>query len=122
MAPVVILATNNNLTFNTVAQSGVITNIQVTVVSNQRTGKSSNHNQRLHQRRHQSDPITGLNTASASKEPAACHQYHLYRPPSSSPTLTNEGNAVFNDNFDTIRPVLVWEAEDFNYNVAAIRC
>ncbi len=113
VAPVVILATNNNLTFNTVAQSGVITNIQVTVVSTSGLVNPTTTTN-VYTSAGTNLTITGLNTASASVSlPLVTNTIYTA---TILVTDSNEGNAVFNDNFDTIRPVLVWEAEDFNYN------
>jgi hypothetical protein len=112
-APIVILATNDHLTFTAVAQSGVITNVQVTVVA---TGGLVNPTTttNVYTSAGTNLTISGLNTATANVSlPLASNTIYSIN---ILVTDSNEGNAVLTDNFDTLRPVLVWEAEDFNYN------
>ncbi|HEY4414650.1 MAG TPA: hypothetical protein VGO57_03075 [Verrucomicrobiae bacterium] len=113
VAPNVILATNNNLTFNVVAQNGTITNIQLTVksvtglanpITNTVTYTSPSTN----------FTVVGLNTVTASVSyPLASNTTYTV---TIQATDSNQDTALANAAFDTMSPVLVWEAEDFNYN------
>lgn len=113
VAPAVVMATNDNLTFTAVAQSGTITNIQLTVTAVKGLVNSQT-NTTTYTATSPELTISGLNTASAN----------VSFPLDSNTTYTvtilatdsNEGTALANASFDTIRPVLLWEAEDFNFD------
>ncbi|MDB6068006.1 MAG: hypothetical protein JWR26_4214 [Pedosphaera sp.] len=113
MTPNVILATNSNFSFTAVAQSGTITNVQVTVhsVSGMVNGTTNNA---VYGNTSTNLTITGLGTASTTVSyPLASNTTYSI---SVLVTDSNLGNATGTASFDTIRPVLVFEAEDFNYN------
>lgn len=113
MSPTVILATNNNLTFGAVAQSGTITNIQVTVIaSTNMVNPTITTN--VYDTTTPALTISGLNTASANVS-LPLNSNTTYNV-TIKVTDSNQDVASANNNFDTLRPVLVWEAEDFNFN------
>lgn len=110
-APTVIMATNNNMTFTAVAQSGAITNVQVTVVSS-----SGMVNPVVTTNVYDTNSLTisGLNTATANVSlPLATNTAYTV---TILITDSNQGIATASQSFDTIRPVQVFEAEDFNFN------
>ncbi len=113
VAPAVIQATNRNMTFTAVAQSGTITNIQLTVTAV--TGLvNPTTNTTIYTTPSTNFTVSGLNTASANVSfPLATNTAYTVVIVA---TDSNQGNAVANASFDTIQPVLLWEAEDFNYN------
>lgn len=109
----VIMATNTSLTFNAVAQSGVITNVQVTVTAS--TGLvNPTTNTTVYSTALTNLNISGLNTvlAGASVPLTSNTMYSV--------TIlaidSNGGLSSAVTAFDTIQPTLVWEAEDFNFN------
>jgi len=109
----VILATNQNYTFTAVAQSGVITNVELSVTSTTGLINPTTTNI-LYTLASTNLTVTGLNTTGVT----------VSFPLASNVTYTINGlvtdshgqNALASSTFDTLQPVLVWEAEDFNYN------
>jgi hypothetical protein len=109
----VIQSTNRNFTFGAVALSGNITNLQVTVTAisglvypttNIYTYTTPSTNL----------TVIGLNTPSATASiPLSSNVTYSI---TVLATDSNAGTAVGTANFDTIVPVFVFEAEDFNYS------
>ena len=109
----VILATNQNFTFGAVAQSGNITNIQVTVTATAGiNGTTTTTN--VFNLASANLTLSGLGTPSVtgSIPLSANAAYNI----NVLAVDSNGGTAVSPTTFDTIQPVLVWEAEDFNYS------
>ncbi|HZV34218.1 MAG TPA: hypothetical protein VFB72_06530 [Verrucomicrobiae bacterium] len=112
VSPTVILATNTNFTFTAEAQAGQITNVQVTVVSSQglvnpvvATNVYGTNTPAL--------TLSGIGTATVNGSlPLTTNTTYSV----SLIAFCNTGQiATANQSFDTIQPVLVWEAEDFNF-------
>lgn len=109
----VILATNQNYTFTAVAQSGDITNVELSVTATTGLVYPSTTNI-LYTLASTNLTVSGLGTPTAAVSfPLASNVTYTIN---ALATDSNGQNATANNTFDTIQPVLVWEAEDFNFD------
>jgi hypothetical protein len=112
MTPTVIFATNNAFSFTAVAQAGSITNLQVTVVS---TGGLVNAvtTTNVYGTNSSSLTVSGIGTANVNASfPLASNTIYSV---SIIAYCDTAQLTTASDSFDTLRPVLVLEAEDFNF-------
>lgn len=107
----VILATNQNLTFSVMGPGGPVTNVQVSVTSI--SGLANATTNTVSYTNSSPGSIAGLNTTEVD--------YSLPLAPNNIYTVviqatdTNLNSAAKTVTFDTIQPVYLFEAEDFNY-------
>lgn len=105
-----ILSTSNELTYTIVSTNSVITNATVVAVTNTLTGSPVT----ITNRPGSGLTVAGLGTAVATVT-MSLNSNTVYNVTASG-TDGNGATGAAVASFDTIQPVLVWEAEDFNYN------